>query len=35
MPGTEEKTMGIYYPRGSYYATPSAFERAVGCRASR
>ena len=29
-PGTEEATMGAYYPRGTYYRTASAFE-ATGC----
>jgi hypothetical protein len=30
-PGTERETLGEYYPVGTYYATPEAFERAVGC----
>jgi hypothetical protein len=29
-PGTEAATMGAYYPRGTYYATPADFE-ATGC----
>jgi hypothetical protein len=32
-PGTEEQALGDYYPRGTYYATPSAFE-ATGCHGS-
>jgi len=29
-PGTEEQTMGSYYPRGKYYATTADYER-LGC----
>ncbi|HEY8544405.1 MAG TPA: hypothetical protein VIL36_05125 [Acidimicrobiales bacterium] len=29
-PGTGERTMGVYYPRGTYYATADAYER-LGC----
>lgn len=29
--GTEQQTMGPYYPIGTYYATPEAFDAAVGC----
>lgn len=29
--GTEQQTMGAYYPTGTYYATPSSFDAAVGC----
>lgn len=31
-PGTEEQTLGEYYPRGTYYATTADFER-LGCPA--
>jgi hypothetical protein len=31
-PGTEQQTMGAYYPRGKYYATTADFE-ALGCPA--
>jgi hypothetical protein len=30
-PGREAEQMGAYYPRGTYYPTPIAAERAVGC----
>jgi hypothetical protein len=30
-PGTEDTTLGPYYPTGRYYGTPVAFERTVGC----
>jgi hypothetical protein len=30
-PGTEQQTLGAYYPVGRYYATPEAFDQAVGC----
>jgi hypothetical protein len=30
-PGTEEQTMGDYYPRGTYYDTAAGFER-LGCQ---
>jgi hypothetical protein len=33
-PGTEQQTMGAYYPRGTYYATPADFER-LGCHPGR
>jgi hypothetical protein len=33
--GTEKQTMGDYYPLGSYYATPKAFEQQVGCHPNR
>jgi hypothetical protein len=33
-PGKEQQQMGPYYPRGMYYATPAAAERALGCRGS-
>lgn len=29
--GTEQQTMGDFYPAGSYYPTPQAFEQQVGC----
>jgi len=31
-PGTEQQTMGVYYPRGKYYASTADFE-ALGCPA--
>jgi hypothetical protein len=31
--GSEQKTMGAYYPTGTYYSTPEAFDQAVGCHA--
>jgi hypothetical protein len=31
-PGTEQQTMGEYYPVGRYYSTPSDFEQQVGCQ---
>src|SRR5262249_19652787 len=30
-PGTEQQTMGPYYPTGRYLATPQDFQRQVGC----
>ena len=32
-PGTEEATLGPYYPVGTYYATAKDFEDMVGCHA--
>ncbi len=32
-PGTEQQTLGAYYPLGTYYASPQDFEKAVGCHA--
>jgi hypothetical protein len=32
--GTEQQTMGAYYPIGTYYATPEAFDATVGCHPS-
>lgn len=29
--GREKETLGAYYPDGTYYASPKAFERALGC----
>ncbi len=29
--GTERQVLGDYYPKGTYYATPRAFEQAIGC----
>jgi hypothetical protein len=31
LPGTEQQTIGAYYPVGRYFATPDAFDRSVGC----
>ena len=31
--GTEQQTLGAYYPVGTYFATPTAFEQQVGCPA--
>lgn len=31
--GTEQQTLGPYYPVGTYYATAKAFEDALGCHA--
>lgn len=33
--GTEKATLGAYYPVGTYYATPKAFEQALGCNPQR
>jgi hypothetical protein len=33
--GKEKATMGTYYPTGTYYATPKAFDRALGCNPQR
>lgn len=33
-PGTEQQTMGEYYPRGTYYATTADYER-LGCAKSK
>jgi hypothetical protein len=30
-PGTEQKTLGAYYPASSYYAAAGAFDSGVGC----
>jgi hypothetical protein len=30
-PGTERRTLGVYYPVGRYFATPEAFTARVGC----
>jgi hypothetical protein len=30
-PGTEQQTMGPYYPTGRYYPSPGEYERSVGC----
>jgi hypothetical protein len=32
-PGTEQQTLGAYYPVGTYYASARDFEKAVGCQA--
>ncbi|MGO4258357.1 hypothetical protein [Marmoricola sp. RAF53] len=32
--GTERQVLADYYPRGTYYPTPKAFEQAVGCHPS-
>lgn len=29
--GNEPQVLGSYYPEGTYYATPKAFEHAIGC----
>ncbi|MFL6023094.1 MAG: hypothetical protein ACJ72O_07115 [Marmoricola sp.] len=29
--GTEKQVLGDYYPKGTYYASPQAFEQAIGC----
>jgi hypothetical protein len=29
--GTEQQTLGDYYPVGTYFASPKAFEQQVGC----
>lgn len=29
--GHEQQDLGLYYPRGTYYPTPAAAERALGC----
>jgi hypothetical protein len=33
--GTEKQVLGDYYPQGTYYATPKAFENALGCDPAR
>lgn len=33
--GTEKATLGAYDPQGTYYATPAAFEKALGCNPHR
>jgi hypothetical protein len=30
-PGTEQQTLGEYYPVGRYFRSPRAFQRSVGC----
>lgn len=32
-PGTEQQTLGAYYPVGTYYASAQDFEQKVGCHA--
>ena len=32
-PGTEQQTLGAYYPVGTYYASAQEFEQKVGCHA--
>ena len=32
-PGTEQQTLGAYYPVATYYASAQDFENAVGCHA--
>ena len=34
-PGTEQATMGAYYPVGKYFATPGAFDRSTRCHSAR
>ncbi len=34
-PGTEERVLGDFYPRGEYFATPGDVERKLGCDRDR